>query len=67
MLDVAWMIGYIKHFDGHLKDGILRVGWVGVKTGDPVDDKDVRDNFEIREGDQGKGRADDRGARLVQV
>ncbi|KAF8467452.1 hypothetical protein DFH94DRAFT_857220 [Russula ochroleuca] len=31
----------LEHFDGHLKDGILRVGWVGVKTGDPVDDKDA--------------------------
>jgi hypothetical protein len=29
-LEMAWMMGYIKHFDGHLKDGTLHVpvGWV---------------------------------------
>jgi fatty acid synthase subunit alpha len=40
------MMGYIKHFDSRLKDGTLHVGRVGAKTGDPVDDKDVRGKYE---------------------
>ena len=38
---MAWMMGYIKHFDSRLKDGTLHVGWVDTKTGDPVDGKDI--------------------------
>ncbi|KAI9439787.1 fatty acid synthase [Lactarius indigo] len=45
-IEMAWMMGYIKHFDGRLKDGTLHVGWVDVKTGEPVDDKDVRGRYE---------------------
>jgi fatty acid synthase subunit alpha, fungi type len=45
-IEMAWMMGYIKHFDGRLKDGTLHVGWVDTKTGDPVDDKDVRGKYE---------------------
>ena len=40
-IKMVWMMGYIKHFDGRLKEGTLHVGWVDVKTGDPVDDKDI--------------------------
>ncbi|KAI0321624.1 hypothetical protein OF83DRAFT_1168258, partial [Amylostereum chailletii] len=36
---MAWMMGYIKHFNGLLKDGGLYVGWVDAKSGEPVDDK----------------------------
>lgn len=43
---MAWMMGYIKHFDGRLKDGTLHVGWIDAKAGDPVDDKDVRGKYE---------------------
>jgi len=32
-IEMAWMMDYIKHFDGHLKKGTLHVGWVDVKTG----------------------------------
>ena len=32
--------------DGRLKDGTLHVGWVDAKSGDPVDDKDVRGKYE---------------------
>ena len=39
-------MGHIKHFDGRLKDGSLYVGWVDVKSGEPVDDKDVRARYE---------------------
>ena len=45
-IEMAWMMGYIKHFDGRLKDGTLHVGWVDAKTGDPIDDKDVRGRYE---------------------
>ncbi|KAJ7285205.1 fatty acid synthase [Mycena rebaudengoi] len=39
-IEMAWIMGHIKHFDGRLKDGSLYVGWVDSKTGEPVDDKD---------------------------
>lgn len=45
-IEMAWIMGYIKHFDGHLKDGSLYVGWVDSKSGEPVDDKDVKGRYE---------------------
>lgn len=45
-IEMAWIMGFIKHFDGRLKDGSLHVGWVDAKTGEPVDDKDVRGRYE---------------------
>lgn len=45
-IEMAWMMGFIKHFDGRLKNGNLYVGWVDTKSGDPVDDKDVRGKYE---------------------
>lgn len=45
-IEMAWMMGYIKHFDGKLKDGTLYVGWVDSKSGEPVDDKDVKGKYE---------------------
>ncbi|KAI0046589.1 fatty acid synthase [Auriscalpium vulgare] len=45
-IEMAWMMGYIKHFNGRLKDNSLYVGWVDVKTGEAVDDKDVRGKYE---------------------
>jgi fatty acid synthase subunit alpha len=45
-IEMAWMMGHIKHFDGRLKDGSLYVGWVDTKSGEPVDDKDVRGRYE---------------------
>jgi fatty acid synthase subunit beta len=44
--EMAWMIGYIKHFDGRLKDGTLHVGWIDSKTHEPVDDKGVKGRHE---------------------
>jgi 3-oxoacyl-ACP reductase-like protein len=35
-LEMAWIMGFIKHFDGRLKDGSLYVGWVDSKTKEPV-------------------------------
>ena len=45
-IEMAWMMGFIKHFDGRLKDGSLYVGWVDAKSSEPVDDKDVRARYE---------------------
>ncbi|KAH7913599.1 hypothetical protein BJ138DRAFT_606981 [Hygrophoropsis aurantiaca] len=45
-IEMAWLMGFIKHFDGRLKDGSLYVGWVDSKSGEPVDDKDVRGKYE---------------------
>lgn len=45
-IEMAWLMGHIKHFDGRLKDGTLHVGWVDSKSGEPVDDKDVRARYE---------------------
>ena len=45
-IEMAWMMGYIKHFDGRLKDGSLYVGWVDAKSAEPVDDKDIRARYE---------------------
>jgi fatty acid synthase subunit alpha len=45
-IEMAWLMGYIKHFDGRLKNGNLYVGWVEARTGEPVDDKDVKAKFE---------------------
>jgi fatty acid synthase subunit alpha len=45
-IEMAWIMGHIKHFDGRLKDGSLYVGWVDSKTGEPVDDKDVKGRYQ---------------------
>jgi fatty acid synthase subunit alpha len=44
-IEIAWMMGYIKHFDGRLKDGSLYVGWVDSKNDEPADE-DVRGRYE---------------------
>jgi 3-oxoacyl-ACP reductase-like protein len=33
-LEMAWMMGYIKHFDGHLKDGTVHMRWIDAKMGE---------------------------------
>lgn len=45
-IEMAWMMGFIKHFDGKLKDGKTWVGWVDAKSNDPVDDKDIVGKYE---------------------
>jgi fatty acid synthase subunit alpha, fungi type len=45
-IEMAWVMGFIKHFDGKLSNGSLHVGWVDAKSGDPVDDKDVKAKYE---------------------
>ncbi|SPO24499.1 related to fatty acid synthase, beta and alpha chains [Ustilago trichophora] len=46
VIELAWIMGLIKHHDGQLKSGATYVGWVDVKSGEPVDDKDIRANYE---------------------
>jgi fatty acid synthase subunit beta len=44
-IEMAWIMGFIKHFDGRLKDGSLYVGWVDNKSAEPIDDKDIRARY----------------------
>ncbi|KAJ5392377.1 hypothetical protein N7509_007867 [Penicillium cosmopolitanum] len=44
-VEMAWIMGLIKHHNGPLK-GKSYSGWVDAKTGDPVDDKDVKPKYE---------------------
>lgn len=45
-IELAWMMGHIKAFDGKLPNGKTYVGWVDAKSGEPVDDKDIRKQYE---------------------
>lgn len=45
-IEMAWMMGFIKHLDGKLGNGQTYVGWVDAKSGEPVDDKDVKTKYE---------------------
>ncbi|KAL6702779.1 beta subunit of fatty acid synthetase [Coniothyrium glycines] len=44
-VEMAWLMGLIKNHNGPLK-GKSYSGWVDAKTGDPVDDKDVKPKYE---------------------
>jgi fatty acid synthase subunit beta len=44
---MAWLMGFIKHFDGRLKDGLLYMGWVDSKASDPVDSEGVGGRYEM--------------------
>ena len=44
-IEMAWIMGLIRHHNGPLK-GKAYAGWVDAKTGDPVDDKDVKAKYE---------------------
>ncbi|KAJ5254769.1 hypothetical protein N7505_009920 [Penicillium chrysogenum] len=44
-VEMAWIMGLIKHHNGPLK-GQAYSGWVDAKTGEPVDDKDVKPKYE---------------------
>ena len=44
-IEMAWIMGLIKNHNGPLK-GKSYSGWVDAKTGDPVDDKDVKAKYE---------------------
>ena len=44
-VEMAWIMGLIKNHNGPLK-GKSYSGWVDTKTGEPVDDKDVKNKYE---------------------
>lgn len=44
-VEMAWMMGLIKNHNGPIK-GKPYSGWVDAKTGEPVDDKDVKAKYE---------------------
>ena len=44
-VEMAWIMGLIKNHNGALK-GKSYSGWVDAKSGDPVDDKDVKAKYE---------------------
>jgi fatty acid synthase subunit alpha len=44
-VEMAWIMGLIKHHNGPLK-GKAYSGWVDAKTGDPVDDKEIKPKYE---------------------
>jgi fatty acid synthase subunit alpha, fungi type len=44
-VEMAWIMGLIKHNNGPIK-GKQYAGWVDAKTGDPVDDKDIKGKYE---------------------
>jgi len=44
-VEMAWMMGLIKNHNGPLK-GKSYAGWVDVKSGEPVDDKDIKSKYE---------------------
>ncbi|KAI6915835.1 Fatty acid synthase subunit, partial [Hortaea werneckii] len=44
-VEMAWMMGLIKNHNGPLK-GKSYSGWVDTKSGEPVDDKDVKPKYE---------------------
>ncbi|TWU71773.1 hypothetical protein ED733_002880 [Metarhizium rileyi] len=40
-IELAWMMGLIRHHSGTGKDGLKRAGWVDAKTSEPVHDAEV--------------------------
>ena len=44
-VEMAWLMGLIRNHNGPLK-GKSYSGWVDAKTGEPVDDKDVKAKYE---------------------
>ncbi|KAI8394241.1 fatty acid synthase [Radiomyces spectabilis] len=44
-IEMAWIMGYIKHHHGNLKN-VPYSGWVDAKTNEPVEDKDVKAKYE---------------------
>ncbi|PBP24006.1 fatty acid synthase subunit alpha [Diplocarpon rosae] len=44
-VEMAWIMGLIKNHNGPIK-GKQYAGWVDAKTGEPVDDKDIKGKYE---------------------
>ena len=58
-VEMAWIMGLIKNHNGPLK-GKSYSGWVDAKTGEPVDDKDIKAKYE-------KHILDHSGIRLIEA
>ncbi|RKU48977.1 3-oxoacyl-[acyl-carrier-protein] synthase [Coniochaeta pulveracea] len=44
-IEMAWIMGLIKNHNGPIK-GVHYSGWVDAKTGEPVDDKEIKVKYE---------------------
>lgn len=44
-VEMAWIMGLIRNHNGPIK-GLPYAGWVDSKTGEPVDDKDIKQKYE---------------------
>ncbi|KAJ6127772.1 hypothetical protein N7471_008989, partial [Penicillium samsonianum] len=44
-IEMAWIMGLIKHFDGQLKSGEHFVGWVDAKNEEPIADDQVAERY----------------------
>ncbi|KAI8319679.1 hypothetical protein GQ54DRAFT_30255 [Martensiomyces pterosporus] len=46
-IELAWIMGLIKHHNGPLKStGAVYTGWVDVRTGAPIKDREVKTRYE---------------------
>ncbi|OLL25716.1 Fatty acid synthase subunit alpha [Neolecta irregularis DAH-3] len=45
-IEMAWIMGLIKNHDGRLKNGQIYSGWVDTKTGEPVQDAEIKSRYE---------------------
>ncbi|KAJ1994195.1 fatty acid synthase alpha subunit Lsd1 [Dimargaris cristalligena] len=45
-IEMAWIMGFIKHHNGPLKNGVPYSGWMDTKTNEPVKDLDVKSKYE---------------------
>ena len=59
VIEMAWIMGLIKHHSGALANNKTYVGWVDAKTGEPVEDKDIKAKYE-------KEILDHAGVRLIE-
>ncbi|KAJ1969576.1 fatty acid synthase alpha subunit Lsd1, partial [Dimargaris verticillata] len=45
-IEMAWIMGLIKHHTGPLKNGTVYSGWIDTKSNEPVKDLDVKARYE---------------------
>lgn len=45
-IELAWIMGMIKHHKGPLKNGNQYVGWVDAASGEPVEDREMKQKYE---------------------
>ncbi|KAJ9080881.1 fatty acid synthase alpha subunit Lsd1 [Entomophthora muscae] len=47
-VELAWVMGFIRHHNGPLKSGGKHTGWVDAKTGEPVPEFEVKKRYEAQ-------------------